>query len=63
MPFAATWVDLEIIILNEVSQIKTNTIYVESKMRQMNLFKKQTQCHRLRKQTLWLSKGKGLGEE
>ena len=26
MPFAAAWMDLEIIILNEVSQIKTNII-------------------------------------
>ena len=26
MPFAATWMDLEIIILREVSQIKTNMI-------------------------------------
>ena len=26
MPFAATWVDLEIIILSEVSQTKTNII-------------------------------------
>ena len=25
-PFAATWVDLEMIILSEVSQRKTNTI-------------------------------------
>ena len=35
MPFTATWVDLENIILSEVSQIKTNIIwyhlYVESK--------------------------------
>ena len=34
MPFPATWMDLEIVILSEVSQIKTNTIryhlYVES---------------------------------
>ena len=34
MPFAATWMDLEIIILSEVSQIKRNIIryplYVES---------------------------------
>ena len=27
MPFAATWMDLEIIILNEVSQTKTNIIW------------------------------------
>ena len=26
MPFAATWMDLEIIILSEVSQAKTNII-------------------------------------
>ena len=26
MPFAATWMDLEIIILSEVSQRKTNVI-------------------------------------
>ena len=26
MPFAATWMDLEMITLSEVSQIKTNTI-------------------------------------
>ena len=35
MPFAATWMDLEVIILSEVSQTKTNVIcshlYVESK--------------------------------
>ena len=37
VPFAATWTDVEIIILSEVSQTKTNTIqyhlYVESKKR------------------------------
>ena len=42
MPFAATWMDLEIIILNEVSQTqrKTNIIwyhlYVESKKNDAN---------------------------
>ena len=51
MPFAATWVDLEIIIPSEVSQSKTNIVYhlyVESKkVIQMNLFIKQKQTHRL----------------
>ena len=44
MPFAATWMDLEIVILNEVNQTKTNIwyrLYVESKKReQMNFFTK-----------------------
>ena len=36
MPFAATWLELEIIILSDVSEKETNTVwyhlYVESKM-------------------------------
>ena len=45
--------DLEIVILSEVSQTKTNIIYyhldVESEiMIQMNLFTKQKQIHRRR---------------
>ena len=59
---AATWMNLEIIILSEGSQTKTNIfylLYVESfKKIQMNLITKQTPRHR--KQT-WLSKGKGRG--
>ena len=60
MPFAATWMDLEIIILSEVNQTKTNIIwshlYVESKkMIQMNLFAKQTPRHR--KQTYGYQRG------
>ena len=52
MPFAVTWMDLEIIMLSEVSQTKTNIIryhlHVESnfKMIQKNLFTKQK--HRLK---------------
>ena len=63
MPFATTWMDLEIIILSEVSQTKTNImwyhLFVESwKMIQMNLFTKQKQTHRHRKQTYGYQMGK-----
>ena len=42
MPFAATWKDLEMIILSEVSQTKTNIIcyHLYLKMIQMNVFMK-----------------------
>ena len=39
MPFNETWMDLEIVIMTEVSQRKTNTVYhlyVESKKRGTN---------------------------
>ena len=57
MSFAVTWMDLEIAILSEVSQRKkkiTYHLYAESKkkkMLQMNLFIKQKQSHRYRKET------------
>ena len=46
MPFAATWMDLDIAILGEVTKTQKNIIwyclYVESKkVVQMNLFTKQ----------------------
>ena len=50
MPFAATWMDLEIIILSKSEKDKCHIIslYVESKkMIQMNLFTKQKQNHKL----------------
>ena len=63
MQFSVTWMDLEITILSEVSQTKTDVtwyhLYVESeKLIQTNLLIKQKQTHKHRKQT-WRSKGKG----
>ena len=62
-----TRMDLEIIILNEACQTKTNMmwyhLYVESKkMIQTNLFRKQKQTHRLRKQTYSYQREKGEGK-
>ena len=58
--------DLEFIILNEVRQRRTNIwyfLYVECKKKeQMNLFAKQKQTHRCRKQTYGYQGGKLRGE-
>ena len=64
MLFAATWMDLEVIILSEVSQTEKDkyqmiSLYLESKnMTQMNLFTKQKQAHKLRKQIYGYQRGK-----
>ena len=56
MPLAAIWMDLEIVILSkqvrqrQVSYIITYMLNLK-KMIQMNLFAKQKQTHRHRKQT------------
>ena len=63
IPFAETWMALEVVILSEVSQRKTSVIWyhlhIESKkkMIQMNLFTKQKQTHRHRKQTYSYQRG------
>ena len=63
MPLAATWMDLEIIILSEISQRKTNIIwyhiYVESKkMIQWTYIQNRNRPTDI-KSNLWLPKGKG----
>ena len=56
MPFAATWMDLEIIILIEISQKEKDKYHMISlicgilKVIQKNLLTKQKQTHRYRKQ-------------
>ena len=48
VPFAATWMDLEIIILSEASYTKMNimiSLICEVKIIQMNLYMKQEQTH------------------
>ena len=63
MSFAATWMDVEIIILSKVSQTdkdKYHITYMQNlkKMIQINLFTKQEQTHRHRKQTYSYQRGK-----
>ena len=61
MPFTATWMDLEIIILNQVSQRQISYDIAYRKLNKkilMNLFTKQKQMHRHRKQTYGFQRGK-----
>ena len=60
MPFAATWMDLEIIILGEVSQRKTNIIYMWNLKSNTNEFIYKAEIDsQTQKRNLWLPKGKG----
>ena len=65
LPFAATWMDLEIIILSEVRQTEKDQYHIsrtcgvlkKNEMMQMNLFTKQKSTHRHRKKKLPVTKG------
>ena len=61
MSFAATWMDLEIIISSEVRQKEKycdiTYIWNLKKMIQINLFTKQKQTHRHRKKTYCYQRG------
>ena len=64
MPFAATWMGLEIIILSEVSQKQKDkypmtslTCGIFKKMTQMNLFTRQKQTQGLQEQTYGYQSG------
>ena len=67
LPFTATWMDLEIIILSKARETEKGKyyiyhLYVESKkIIQINLFTKQKQIHRHRKQTYSYQREKGKG--
>ena len=69
MPFAATWIELETIILSEVSQEEKDKSHIISlicgiqSMAQMNLSMKQKQTHIHREQTHGCQWGGGVGEE
>ena len=60
MPFVATWMDLDIILLSEVSQTKTNVIWyllhVESKKTRSNEL-----IYKTKKPIEWHNPGEGNG--
>ena len=61
-PYVATWMDLESIMLSEISQRKTNTVYhlhVESKKYSKLVNITEKQAHRYREQTSGYQWGKG----
>ena len=64
MPFAATWMSLEIILSKSETkrQISYDVIYTWNLKYDTNLFRKQKQTHRYRKQTYGYQRGKGVGE-
>ena len=68
MPFAATWMDLDIIILSEASQTEKDKYHMISficgilKNDTNELIYKTEIDSQIQKTNLWLPKGKGGGE-
>ena len=67
MPFVATWMDLEIIIVSEVSQMQISceitNMWNLIKMILKNLFKKQKQTQRFQIQSYGYQKGNFGGRD
>ena len=69
MPFEATWMDMEIIILNEVSQTEKDKYRMISlicgilKKKTNELIYKTETDSQTQKTNLWLPKGKGGGKD
>ena len=61
MPFSATWMELDIVRLSDVSQTEKEKFHmtslvceIEEEIMQMNLLTKQKQTYRLKRKSLWL---------
>ena len=61
IPFVATWMDLEIIILTEVEGIYDYHLYMESKNSKNELIYKIETDSQTYKTNLWYQRGRGEG--
>ena len=65
LSFAATWMDLEIIILSEVSQTKTNIISlicgIKKKIKQINILQNRNRFTDIKNQFMVTKREKGGG--